>query len=551
MEPDSSPTSRRSRTALVIVVTLVVCLPVLAMAQYIAHVRTDELDTWLYASYGQQLAHGLTLYEQVWDNKPPGLYWVNAIGYVLGGRSLAGIIALCAAAAAGACTLTFLLARRLYDASTAGLVTLMMTVYAFLYPYHVGGNRPATFIMLTDLAALSLYVAAIAAPRPRWRWLVAAGACAGGSLLFKQTGLAVAIAVGVHHVYLAVSRTLSPRDAGQRLFAFAAGWVSLVALAIVLLAVTSDLRWAWHAIIAYNRELLSETPQWLTWFGQGKHQLLLALPVILAGATIVHPVVRAWWRDPRPPASAGDCQPPGFLVLLWAWLAAAVVLGLAGPYQRMAYWGIALPPLVLVAGHGVSIVLRSGRREGAPQPAFHIVVFALWMVYMMIAPVQAQVREFMRQRYYADAHPDPARQALVTAIRQYAGPDETIFVWEYNPKLLWLSDRPPAIRYFAATVAWQHGPAGQSLMTEICDSLERASPRVIVADPHRLSPAVGGGRVAPLDLGAFPEWLHSQYTRPDPQGLPSLWVRREQPPLRSPQEASIPAPHRNRGRIDG
>ncbi len=78
MTDQPSSRSSRRRAVLVTVATVLMCLPVLATAQYIAHVRADETDAWLFAYYGREMLSGCGLYTDLWDNKPPGIFWLNA-----------------------------------------------------------------------------------------------------------------------------------------------------------------------------------------------------------------------------------------------------------------------------------------------------------------------------------------------------------------------------------------------------------------------------------------------------------------------------------------
>ncbi len=55
------------------------------VGQTAAHLRTDETDCWLFAYYADQMLQGRQLYGDLWDNKPPGIFWINALGLQIGG----------------------------------------------------------------------------------------------------------------------------------------------------------------------------------------------------------------------------------------------------------------------------------------------------------------------------------------------------------------------------------------------------------------------------------------------------------------------------------
>ena len=156
----------RTQPAVAVLATVLICLPLLGASQVLAHIRVDEFDAWLFAYYGKQLTHGRVLYEQLWDNKPPGIFWVNAVGLWLTGGSLVGPIALCAAAVVAAWVTFLAVARRLYGLGPACVAAVMAAVFLNQQYFHVGCNRPNTFFVLTELAAFLLYVRAMAVVFP-------------------------------------------------------------------------------------------------------------------------------------------------------------------------------------------------------------------------------------------------------------------------------------------------------------------------------------------------------------------------------------------------
>lgn len=206
--PAAAPRHRRVASPRTIVLaTILACLPILAASQLLSHIRVDEFDSWLFAYFGRELAGGAELYVDVWDNKPPGIFWVNAFAGILSGNTLIGAAIATSLASAGACTVFFLLTRRLYGLGTAAIGTFLATVYLYTFYFHVGANRPSTFIAVTEIAAVLLYARALAVPdRMRGKNLALAGLVAGFGLWFKQSALAALAAMLCHQALLAVFR---------------------------------------------------------------------------------------------------------------------------------------------------------------------------------------------------------------------------------------------------------------------------------------------------------------------------------------------------------
>ena len=515
--------------------TALVCLPLLAAAQFLAHIRVDAFDSWLFAYYGRQLLDGRVLYEQLWDNKPPGIFWINALALWCSGGSLAGPIAVCAAAVTASCALFFAVSHRLYGLASAAVGTVMAALFLNQQYFHVGCNRPNTFFVLTELAALLLYVRGLTRSGRCGRCLLAAGFCAGLGLWFKQSALAVATAIVVHQVALLLTRVESRGTTIRRLALFGAGCCGAVALAGLILLLTSDVGWSWHAIVSFNRDYFASgigSRWWPGWFGLAEQVQVLALPGILALATLIHAAaVRLSAAKEQPPqAAAPGTRPPLLLVLLWAWMIAGAYLALLGPHHRLPYFGVALPPLCVLAAHGVHLFLSSGRSVREAYPPYYLFVGVVWFGYMMIAPLENQLRELNLHYYrrYLDPDPDPNRR-LETArvIARHTTPQDRLFVWQYDPEVYWRADRPSAIRFIATEKAVQLGAAGQPLMDRIIALLGQARPKVLVLGSDHLDRIEHPRSKDPLRYGDLGEWIRAGYELVPDSPRRNVWLRKE------------------------
>jgi hypothetical protein len=511
--------------------TALICLPILVAAQILSHVRVDEFDAWLFAYYGKQLINGQVLYEQLWDNKPPGIFWMNALGLWVAGGSLAGPIAVCAAAVVASCAVFFAATRRVYGLAAAAVSTVMAAVFLNQQYFHVGCNRPNTFLVLAELAAFGLYLRAVTKTRFSWSFMFAAGLCAGMGLWFKQTGLAVAVAAGVHQILLGLARRQTLRTTVRRVALFAGGWGAACAAAIIIMAATSNLRWAWDAIVVFNRSYFLPgvgSHWWPQWFGIREQVDVLALPAILALATLAHAIAR---RFVKAPAAAEGEAPPGsrpalLLPMLWVWLGAALYLALVGPHKRLPYFGIALPPLCMLAAHGVFLFLTSGRTFPGRYPPFYLFIGLVWFGYMMINPVENQLHELARQ-YYHRFEEDDSRLATAEIVRKYSGPDDTLFIWGYAPDIYWRADRPPAIRYIGTEKATQLRAAGQPLMDQTISLLREHPPDILVITVGELSRIESPRQKDPLQYDDLADWVRANYTPVAEAPKRNVWLRRK------------------------
>lgn len=528
MSPDlCDRNARHPSSAVIIAATALVSAPIIALSQFISHARIDEYDKWLFAYYGRRLLDGAELYSDLWDNKPPGIFWVNAVGLWLGGDSQIGVYALCVLAVCATAVVFFIASRQLYGAPVAGIATCLAVLYLNDWRFHVGCNRPNTFFVLTELACFALYCRAIVASSNVNRTLFVAGMCGAIGVCFKQTALAATLAVLLHTALLAVTGHINWQAAVRRALWFAAGWIAPVGLVIILLILTADAGWAWHAIVTFNRLYFlpgagSAVVPYLSWVEE--HLRAFGLPLVLATATLVHAAFTLRRRQkPGHSESAPQGQPPALLALLWIWMLVSIYLAAVGPHQRAPYLAVALPPLVSLAAYAVQLLIASGRTSER-KPAFFVIVGVVWFAYMIVPALFGQIDMAARQHYHAyDAPPDLAVQRNLDAITAVTAPGDSIFVFGYDPQLYWQAGRANAIRYIGTEKVHQLADNGQPLFDEIVADLKRARPKAILLDATSSSKSATIGQ---LDVSDFDRWLHAEYRQPDAENLPLLWTLR-------------------------
>ena len=149
---------------------------------------------------------------------------------------------------------------------------------------------------------------------------------------------------------------------------------------------------------------------------------------------------------------------------LWLWLGSAFVGVLIGQHFFGHYYLQMLPPLAAVAATQVSRLTWAelGRMVGVT-----VAITALWLgVTVFVLP-----------------RPDlPPYVRLVDQIDQLSGPDEPILVWGVFSEATWASDRPMASRFphtnFVTGV--DQGRPTPGALADLCADIERTPPRLII-----------------------------------------------------------------------
>jgi hypothetical protein len=180
--------------ALVILIpgALVVVLGVLWFAAFnpLLH-YTPGIDSGVYLYIAQQMLRGAAPYRDVFDNKGPVLYLINAVGLILGRNSFWGVYLLEYLLLAGSTVIVWFLVK----ARTGVLAASALTLFFALEVTRIAlGNHEEEYGVVLQAVTLLLLARAPAFEARKWAWFCA-GALAGAALFLKPTTLGLWVSV--------------------------------------------------------------------------------------------------------------------------------------------------------------------------------------------------------------------------------------------------------------------------------------------------------------------------------------------------------------------
>jgi hypothetical protein len=521
--------SQGTALGLLIVVMLLTIGPLIVLTEIIAYWRVDVVDDQMFGYYGWRIVHGATVYRDIWDNKPPGIYWVNALGMLLGQDSYFGVVGLCAAALVVAHAAFFRAASAVYHRSAAALTTILLSFF-FTHAYFTGGtNRTETFLVPCELLAVALYLRGFVRGGA-WRWYTAGLLC-GTAFIFKQVGLAAWAGMGLHLLWLAVLRELPLRTAVQRGVLLLGGAATTIGLAAAYLAAQGVLQEACYATFTFNRLYFavgaSHFPyNFVTWTLLKEHlHPILLLPLLMALAAAIHALL--WWRRPqfRPPeieatlrAQGPTC--PHHFMFFALWFALSVYGALLSPHGFRHYVLPAIPPLLFMAGYLVNVLraetklLRRLQQRAWVTVAFVIMGYfswdALWLQFQEISKIWV----FRLDPYLTGTGKfEPAEWETVgDAVARHTQPGDRIQCFGYLPGVYLQARRLNASRYTTTEKFGQIGTPAHFIVDEIETALRNAPPAAIVishGDYAWMHHADRRARESAFKLGP---WLDENYT---------------------------------------
>ncbi len=491
---DSTPPRRsvdRLWSALTFLWT-VAFLAIGAWCTYWADLRNDQYQL---INLGQCVHDGGRLYVDCWENKPPGIAWINAIGIALSLPGRIGTWVLPSATALPSLALLWYTLSRLTSPRAARAAVALTAVVVTMRLYDAPSVSPDFYSFVFELSAGSLWLLALPPTALRLRRLGPAGSGGPGGtppagvgaddprgltldlaslgqgrkpaaqqraesgragLCFglaaglawsmattvKQTGCVGLLAVSSIAIALLLARH---EDRRRWLRACCFAWIGFLvgggAVAAVL-ASQGVLAPAWEAIFTFNRRFVSSD----------------------AGATLL----RAW---PRLQADLGPLQFPLWLSLLavvmafarrrpealspsWAgvmllWWFLAAGFALIGPSHSMRYWQATWTPMLLLAAAGLHLLDEAYRRT---ERAFRglLTIVLLTITILLCRPLVLHYVYGAASTHVAySKHPNERQRlrAMGEQLQRLVPEGERIYVLAYHVGVYLYADRRPASRF--------------------------------------------------------------------------------------------------------
>lgn len=505
-----------------------------------AFTHITDIDSAIFQYAGRGILQGQLPYRDLYDHKPPAIFYLDALGLALGGGSRWGIWALEVLSLTAAGALCALYLRRFF-----GKVPTIIATAAFLLNltfFHQGGNLTEEYALPFQFGALLCLVWWSSGRRPRLS-AFALGACVAAASTFKQPLGALAVSIGL----FILLETLEKRDmrrllpavlwAGLGFTAVWAGWFAFFAF-------SGALPEFWEAAFAYNFALSGiSTARRLQALGRALVTLfntapffmlsllawLAALPFLLLNDQGLRKLVTARWLGwlfllmgalsvyngifrrgltPYPAEMFGARQVmeiilgAALLLLGAVWLRSRLPETLSTRLHALrekSHTPLRLPLLVAAIDLPVQLVMisLSGNNFGhyfmAALPSLTVLcAFFLWFLAsythkpqdgvwaaIMAIPllVTSGMNGFQKIHYSADHYMETISEYVLTNTK----PDDTIFVWSNLVPVYLESGRLAPGRFFFTDPLFLKGYTSRQHTAHFLRELQSAPPALIIS----------------------------------------------------------------------
>jgi hypothetical protein len=450
-------------------------------------------------------------YVNTWDNKPPGIFAVNALVFLLFPKSFTALAWIEAIVILG-CIGTIYLLLRLWGAPWAVVVlgTASAAVVSNLLYYNQRGNYTEIYVLWP--AAVSMYCFSRAHPTFQGKWLLLAGFFSGVASLFKPPGVSPMLAQATFMVLLrAVFRGLS----GPRLLG--AGLTMSVGALLAWLPAGAYF-WRYNAL----GELIYAAWTFNLYYGAASQPTILSaafnalfrlqlLSSLMASACIglIFYVQLTTTRHTREQEDRRGTVPCFWWPLALLWVAFDLAGALAGGRYYPHYFLPLAASLSVLSGVAYWFLLESIPHQagwwGVDKAIFGLIIGPL------IFAQALDVRQLRSLAQGAGERPGvKAQETIATYLNTIRGPSETLFTWDYLPRTYLMTEMKSPTRLLDAHYIFDSDEAHKRFAEEIIGGLKQAPPTFIVDGwrrAHRERLGIGDAV-----YGEFQEFLQTNYS---------------------------------------
>ncbi|MBI2028418.1 MAG: glycosyltransferase family 39 protein [Candidatus Levybacteria bacterium] len=144
-------------------------------------------DGFGYAYVGGRIAQGAILFKDVWDHKPPGVYFLDALTYLIFPDYIFGVRILSLVASVTSAIFFYCLIKSLFNSRTAFLTTVLFSIFTNVYMVTQGDNLVESYMIPFVSLSYILFIKAYQSKKILFFMLT--GVVVGILFIFKQVGI--------------------------------------------------------------------------------------------------------------------------------------------------------------------------------------------------------------------------------------------------------------------------------------------------------------------------------------------------------------------------
>lgn len=402
-----------------------------------AHYAVLNPDETIYAVIAREILHGAVPYRDIWEIKPPLIFYIySLILWLFGEKNLQAVRVVAMLAVAATALITAGIARREWGWVAGLLAGLGVAAYTSLASItQVQSADTELFLLLPQMLGVSLFLRL--RPAKAYRDLFFVGLLTCAAAMIKQPAAGVVLLIGCWV-------TISPPEGRRRLAsagAFAAGALVLPIFFLIYFLLNGAIKDAFNLMVLNNFLYVGERGGSMGWKIFKASLRWLAIPNIvlwlLAFGSAAAVILKFIKDKSNRSTGRNDLFLAIFLLVCTLYTFAGVSFG--GHYYMMM-----IPGLALMWARGASAIWLQYRHKAIRLAlAAALLTGVVYPYYHFYFQVRSDFDSYVNR--------NKAYSIIGRQIDSITRPGDRIFVWGLNPEIYYWSQRRPASRFIYTT----------------------------------------------------------------------------------------------------
>ncbi|MGC1378133.1 MAG: glycosyltransferase family 39 protein [Anaerolineales bacterium] len=455
----------KSRGVIALEILLIICLVLVVLIPASpARQPFPSRDSGVFLYVGWRILNGELPYLNVWDHKPPVIYYLDALGLSLTPGSNWGVWWIEALLLLIAAALFYALVKRLFGLFPAILASFFW-LFTLLYIL-AGGNLTEEYPLAMQCGALFLFYVAERDGKYGWRGFLI-GLLAGLTFFTRQTSIGIVLAIGI---YLLVTRLWKHdfRKLARDLLPILAGGLLVVAVIAVYFKANGALGRLWDNAFLYNFAYAGERNS------ADRFSALLAGMNLLANVGLAQLAMFGWAASLMILLFKREHFPPPLRAFLWMAVIAMpleIALVSVGGRPRAPYFIAVLPVFAVFSGMSLGLLFDSLAQYGIPRVAVALTATVLGLTLCAVT-----YNDYVE---IDDVSPSAIRAlALTSYIDRTTGPQDSVLMWGAESAYNFMSRRRSPTRFVYQYDLYAY--SDRKSATEFLDDILTQKPQLII-----------------------------------------------------------------------
>jgi 4-amino-4-deoxy-L-arabinose transferase-like glycosyltransferase len=504
-------------------------------------------DSGVFSFGGSEILKGKILYRDFWDNKNPGIFYINALAQKIGGGNPWSIwwfeIAWM--------TITILVFQRLIlkltGPRTATIMSLILLL-SLMYPdYFQGGNFPETFHTLIQIIILGTLVAYLRTKKNRWIILI--GLLIGVSFTFKQIFIGMGVATTLTlllHDFMQDGK----RRAFKDLILIASGFSIPLVVIVLVWAINGALNELIYATLVYSLSYAGSGFSLTGIYGTLRTFLItppLSWLSLLASASMGLFIFRNWKsflsfaRKREPPKNTRSTSSAPEQEHLQRWIFTAIYIAI--PIEILLVFSLGrffghyfLTPILALAAasayliHELHLAIRDQDRRSEWAFGSLILIVVIGFAFFIETgvkeiPGRSDIDTALTQSLSGGYYLSPLNHYII----ENSTPSDPILVYEMHGGIYFLTQRQPSTNLITPLHLFASDPDVEERFHRYLSELQADPPKIILAQENSSSGmpyfGVEKNQLCPNcsqaskdGIIAFQDFIYSNYTQAESIG---------------------------------